>query len=162
MFVQINVDLILDNITQAQAPDGTQRLLCMCRSHKSKVTTSFDVRFLHIQNENVTVRTTAQLASALCGSYNPVDNNDTAKILGVTDTVTRAINIIAEGVPESATQSTLLCGKGSNVQGDSVVFELRTPDTFVPLSLTRYLSWTADIMGSSLNNLDDLISRVQY
>ena len=87
-----------------------------------------------------------------------MDNNDTAKILCVTDTVKKAINIIAESVPESATQNALLCGKGPNVQGDSVVFELRTPDNFVPLSLTRYLSWTGHIMGSSLNNLDNLVN----
>ena len=152
------MEFIRDSVSQVQALDGTQRRLCMCRSDKSKVTTTFDLRFQQIQNQTVMFRATAQPASALCGSFNRADNSDTAKILGVTDTVKRAINIISEGVPESATQSALLCGKGPNVQGDNAVFELRTPDTFVPLSLTRYLSWTGNVMGSSLNNLHNLVS----
>ncbi|XP_078507565.1 alpha-2-macroglobulin-like protein 1 isoform X2 [Lissotriton helveticus] len=117
---------------------------CICTNMAYTFTWSITATTLGLVNFLVTTT-----ANKICGGANtPLPTT------GMTDSLKKPLLVQPEGIPVEKTQSTLLCPKGSSV---SSVFPLSLPSNVIAGSARAEVAVLGDIMGSTLQNLGNLI-----
>ncbi|CAH8500916.1 unnamed protein product [Dicrocoelium dendriticum] len=129
---------------------------CVCEGEK----TTFQLGLLPVRmgQLNVTVEAQATVGSQLCNQeMDPVvQKEDEVKVHVLSDMIQRQIRVIPEGVPQE-----LAIGGILHIQPNETVtkqaFPISLPSKIVSDSLRIYISYSDDILGPALNNLDSLI-----
>lgn len=119
-----------------------------CIEANSRVTVSWEVTLTSLGEVNFTVSAQTLPGEGLCGNeiVNPAQ--------GRKDTVIKSILVEPEGVEKEGTQNTMICGKGPEI---SEQISLKLPRQVVEGSPRAYFSVIGDIMGTSMQNLGNLL-----
>ncbi|XP_042903034.1 alpha-1-macroglobulin isoform X1 [Parasteatoda tepidariorum] len=123
----------------------------VCVDPEGKTTFPIVLKASELGEVNVTVRAETTSTHGICGGSSISNTN--AK-----DTVTKPIQIMAEGYPVEKVISILAYPSISakNVFQTKVTFT--TPKNVVPGSDTGYVDFVGDILGPAINNLQNLVS----
>nr|XP_033781005.1 alpha-2-macroglobulin-like protein 1 [Geotrypetes seraphini] len=120
---------------------------CLCMD--SSITTSWDVTATTLGEVNFTVSTEALNTEELCAGKQTVVPEK-----GRTDTLIKPLLVQPEGVPGENTRSSLLCtNRSTSFEEVSLVI----PQDIVEGSERAVIYVLGDLMGSALQNLDQLI-----
>ncbi|XP_064607902.1 alpha-2-macroglobulin-like isoform X2 [Liolophura sinensis] len=77
--------------------------------------------------------------------------------IGVRDILTRPLLVESEGIPEEYTRSIFVCPKGEDAKTAVEEIDMLLPDNVILDSARGYVTVIGDLMGSALNNLDNLV-----
>ncbi|KAM8924711.1 alpha-2-macroglobulin-like protein 1 [Pelodytes ibericus] len=144
--IQVTITLIQSSVQEKTG----NNVHTFCLSAGEKKTVSWRVTPIKIGNINITVTSQAVSSQDLC--------NGEAIVLpekGQRDTVTQLLLVKPEGTLVEQTHNSLLVCDGTTVE-ESVSLDL--PETFVEGSEKASVSVFGDIMGPTLNNLENLLA----
>ncbi|OON18030.1 a-macroglobulin complement component [Opisthorchis viverrini] len=96
---------------------------------------------------NVTAEAYAISGSQLC---------DESQVHTLSDMIRRQIRVIPEGVPKEATFGDILC-LPDGVSHNVLTTPVSVPSSMIPGSLRVYLTYTDEVLGPALSNLDNLV-----
>ncbi|XP_007537691.1 alpha-2-macroglobulin-like protein 1 [Erinaceus europaeus] len=130
---------------ESQADTGAS--ICLCADEAK--TYHWNVTAVTLGLVNFTISTQILDSNELCG-----DEKGFVPAKGQSDTLIKPVLVKPEGVLVEKTHSSLLCPKGK-VASESISLEL--PVDVVPDSAKATITATGDIMGTALQNLDNLV-----
>ncbi|XP_064647482.1 alpha-2-macroglobulin-like [Lineus longissimus] len=128
--------------------DNYLQQICVCGDESSSVT--FKVTPKTLANVNITVMAQSNPDSDVCGSK-PLST------LVASDAVTRQLIVQPEGAKDEYTFSTLVCPSDSDKGTFTETIQLPLPSTLVNGSARGFVSVIGDIMGPTLDGLDELL-----
>lgn len=119
-----------------------------CIEASGRITVSWKVTLTSLGVVNFTVSAQTLPGEGLCGNeiVNPAQ--------GRKDTVIKSILVEPEGIEKEATQNAMICGKGPEI---SEQISLKLPSQVVEGSPRAYFSVIGDVMGTSMQNLGNLL-----
>ncbi|XP_070266822.1 alpha-2-macroglobulin-like protein 1 isoform X2 [Myotis yumanensis] len=120
---------------------------CLCADEAK--TYHWNITAIKLGHVNFTISTKILDSNELCGGQKGF-----VPAKGRSDTLIKPVLVKPEGVLVEKTHSSLLCPKG-NVAAESISLEL--PVDVVPDSTKAYVAVLGDIMGTALQNLDNLV-----
>ncbi|XP_056363640.1 alpha-2-macroglobulin-like protein 1 isoform X2 [Oenanthe melanoleuca] len=121
--------------------------LCLCPD--AAKTFSWDVRTTKLGKVNFTVTAEAMEREDVCTEHTAVVPESGGK-----DTVVKHLLVKAEGQLEEKTHTSLLCPEGTSAS-ETISFTL--PENIVFGSERAHISFLGDIMGTALDNIDELL-----
>ncbi|XP_016157373.1 PREDICTED: alpha-2-macroglobulin-like protein 1 isoform X4 [Ficedula albicollis] len=121
--------------------------LCLCPD--AAKTFSWDVRTTKLGKVNFTVTAEAMEREDVCRERTAVVPESGGK-----DTVVKHLLVKAEGQLEEKTHTSLLCPEGTSAS-ETISFTL--PENIVLGSERAHISFLGDIMGTALDNIDELL-----
>ncbi|NXP58492.1 A2ML1 protein, partial [Chloropsis cyanopogon] len=121
--------------------------LCLCPD--SAKTFSWDVKATKLGKVNFTVTAEVVEQEDVCKERTAV-----VPASGGKDTVVKHLLVKAEGQLEEKTHSSLLCPEGTSVS-ETISFTM--PENIVLGSERAHISFLGDIMGTALDNIDELL-----
>uniref|UniRef100_A0A8D2NFZ2 Alpha-2-macroglobulin-like protein 1 n=1 Tax=Zonotrichia albicollis TaxID=44394 RepID=A0A8D2NFZ2_ZONAL len=121
--------------------------LCLCPD--SAKTFSWDVKATKLGKVNFTVTAEAVEQEDVCTEHTAVVPESGGK-----DTVVKHLLVKAEGQLEEKTHTSLLCPEGTSAS-ETISFTL--PENTVLGSERAHISFLGDIMGTALDNIDELL-----
>ncbi|XP_032907191.1 alpha-2-macroglobulin-like protein 1 [Catharus ustulatus] len=121
--------------------------LCLCPD--SAKTFSWDVKTTKLGKVNFTVTAEAVEQEDVCMEHTAVVPESGGK-----DTVVKYLLVKAEGQLEEKTHTSLLCPEGTSAS-ETISFTL--PENIVLGSERAHISFLGDIMGTALDNIDELL-----
>ncbi|XP_014742819.1 PREDICTED: alpha-2-macroglobulin-like protein 1 isoform X1 [Sturnus vulgaris] len=121
--------------------------LCLCPD--SAKTFSWDVKTTKLGKVNFTVTAEAMEREDVCTESKAVVPESGRK-----DTVVKHLLVKAEGQLEEKTHTSLLCPEGTSAS-ETISFTM--PENIVLGSERAYISFLGDIMGTALDNIDELL-----
>ncbi|XP_006875521.1 PREDICTED: alpha-2-macroglobulin-like protein 1 [Chrysochloris asiatica] len=120
---------------------------CLCADEAK--TYHWNITAIKLGHINFTITTEILDSNELCGGQKGF-----VPAKGQSDTLIKPVLVKPEGVLVEKTHSSLLCPKGK-VASESISLEL--PVDVVPDSTKAYVTVLGDIMGTALQNLDNLV-----
>ncbi|XP_006119999.2 alpha-2-macroglobulin-like protein 1 [Pelodiscus sinensis] len=145
--IKIQITLAKSEEYQVKPCKGCEYTSCLCgdeaKTYYWNVTTS------RLGKVNITVTTVALHSKELCGGKKVMVPSK-----GHSDTLIKPLLVQPEGILMEKSHSSLLCPEG-NSASDSVSLQL--PEKVVLDSARAHMSVLGDIMGTALQNLDQLV-----
>ncbi|CAM5081738.1 unnamed protein product [Natator depressus] len=145
--IRIQIMLAKSEEYQVKSHKGCEYTSCLCADEAR--TYYWNVTATKLGEVNFTVTTVALPSRELCGGRKVTVPNK-----GRSDTLIKPLLVRPEGVLMEKSHSSLLCPEG-NSASDSVSLQL--PEDMVPDSARAQVSVLGDIMGTALQNLDQLV-----
>ncbi|GAA52061.1 alpha-2-macroglobulin-like protein 1 [Clonorchis sinensis] len=124
---------------------------CVCSGEKQ--TFQLGLMPQRLGQLNVTAEAYAISGSPLCDESQDESNR---QVHTLSDMIRRQIRVIPEGVPKEATFGDILC-LPDGVSHGVVTTPVSVPPSMIPGSLRVYLTYTDEVLGPALSNLDSLV-----
>ncbi|NWH24600.1 A2ML1 protein, partial [Grus americana] len=121
--------------------------ICLCPD--SAKTFFWDVKATKLGKVNVTVTAEVMEQEDVCTEGTAVVPESGGK-----DTVVKHLLVKAEGLLEEKTHTSVLCPKGTSAS-ETITFSM--PENMVLGSERAYISFLGDILGTALDNIDELL-----
>uniref|UniRef100_UPI003F5D4FAA ovostatin-like precursor n=1 Tax=Pongo abelii TaxID=9601 RepID=UPI003F5D4FAA len=144
--IQVNTVLKASSVYQARLLSTEHENICICGNEKKSFTWLVTPQTLGTVNLTVTAET---LQNSGCRN-----GSSTAPDIGWRDTLIKPLLVESEGIEKEMTQGSLICTNGSTVSQPVV---LTLPDNLVKDSPRAYWSVLGDILGSAMQNLQNLL-----
>ncbi|XP_044155176.1 LOW QUALITY PROTEIN: alpha-2-macroglobulin-like [Bufo gargarizans] len=119
-----------------------------CIDANGQVTVSWEVTMKSLDEVNFTISAETLPGEGHCG--NEIVNT----VQGRRDIVIKSMLVQPEGIEKQETQNSIICGKGSEI---SKLISLKLPENLVEGSARAYFSVIGDLMGTSMQNLGNLL-----
>ncbi|XP_058599750.1 alpha-2-macroglobulin-like protein 1 isoform X2 [Neofelis nebulosa] len=145
--IRVHTHLAKSNEYQVESWTGPQDSCCLCADEAKSY--HWNITAIKLGHVNFTVTTKILDSDKLCGKQKGFVPEK-----GQSDTLIKPVLVKPEGVLVEKTHSSLLCPKGQ-VVSESISLEL--PVDVVPDSAKAYVAALGDIMGTALQNLDNLV-----
>ncbi|GIX86969.1 alpha-2-macroglobulin, partial [Caerostris extrusa] len=129
--------------------DSNKSNICILpsRSQSQKI----KLKATKVGSINITVQAKTSSSSMACGFLPTYDG--LAK-----DAITQALEVEPEGFAEDKSHSILFCPSDENSKTFSQTYSLSLPEDFVPDSQRAFVDVTGNIMGPTMQNLNNLVS----
>ncbi|XP_037703428.1 ovostatin-like [Choloepus didactylus] len=144
--IQISTVLKASSAYQARLLSTEDENVCICGNEKKSSVWLVTPHTLGTVNLTVTAET---LQKSICGN-----GSSTALDIGWRDTLIKPLLVEPEGIEREMTQGSLICTNRSTVSQPVV---LTLPDNLVKDSSRAYWSVLGDILGSAMQNLQNLL-----
>ncbi|XP_028388838.1 alpha-2-macroglobulin-like protein 1 [Phyllostomus discolor] len=145
--IRVQTNLANSEEYQVESWADSQASSCLCADEAK--TYHWNITAIKLGHVNFTITTKLLDSNELCrGQKGFVPKK------GRSDTLIKPVLVKPEGVLVEKTHSSLLCPKGK-VATESISLEL--PGDVVPDSVKAYITVLGDIMGTALQNLDNLV-----
>ncbi|XP_054446808.1 alpha-2-macroglobulin-like protein 1 [Pteronotus mesoamericanus] len=145
--IRVQTNLAKSEEYQVESWTSSQASSCLCADEVK--TYHWNITAIELGHINFTISTKVLNSNELCrGQKGFVPEK------GWSDTLIKPVLVKPEGVLVEKTRSSLLCPKGK-VATESISLEL--PADVVPDSAKAYVTVLGDIMGTALQNLDNLV-----
>uniref|UniRef100_A0A8C8WMR1 Alpha-2-macroglobulin like 1 n=1 Tax=Panthera leo TaxID=9689 RepID=A0A8C8WMR1_PANLE len=145
--IRVHTHLAKSDEYQVESWTGPQDSSCLCADEAKSY--HWNITAIKLGHVNFTVTTKILDSDELCGKQKGFVPEK-----GQSDTLIKPVLVKPEGVLVEKTHSSLLCPKGQ-VVSESISLEL--PVDVVPDSAKAYVAALGDIMGTALQNLDNLV-----
>ncbi|XP_045321680.1 alpha-2-macroglobulin-like protein 1 isoform X2 [Leopardus geoffroyi] len=145
--IRVHAHLAKSDEYQVESWTGPQDSSCLCADEAKSY--HWNITAIKLGHVNFTVTTKILDSDELCGRQKGFVPEK-----GQSDTLIKPVLVKPEGVLVEKTHSSLLCPKGQ-VVSESISLEL--PVDVVPDSAKAYVAALGDIMGTALQNLDNLV-----
>lgn len=145
--IRVHTHLAKSDEYQVESWTGPQDSSCLCADEAKSY--HWNITAIKLGHVNFTVTTKILDSDELCGRQKGFVPEK-----GQSDTLIKPVLVKPEGVLVEKTHSSLLCPKGQ-VVSESISLEL--PVDVVPDSAKAYVAALGDIMGTALQNLDNLV-----
>ncbi|XP_026930013.1 alpha-2-macroglobulin-like protein 1 isoform X1 [Acinonyx jubatus] len=145
--IRVHTHLAKSDEYQVESWTGPQDSSCLCADEAKSY--HWNITAIKLGHVNFTVTTQILDSDELCGRQKGFVPEK-----GQSDTLIKPVLVKPEGVLVEKTHSSLLCPKGQ-VVSESISLEL--PVDVVPDSAKAYVAALGDIMGTALQNLDNLV-----
>uniref|UniRef100_A0ABM5FQT1 Alpha-2-macroglobulin-like protein 1 isoform X1 n=2 Tax=Pogona vitticeps TaxID=103695 RepID=A0ABM5FQT1_9SAUR len=145
--IQVKIDLPKSQEVEMKPCPTCQFTACLCSDEAE--TFFWNVTATQLGQVNLSVTVEAMETQDLCG--NEISTTPTQ---GRSDTVIKSVLVKAEGVLEEKTHNAFLCSSGEPVEDD---ISVELPETAVEDSGRATISAIGDIMGTSLQNIGQLL-----
>ncbi|NWH94490.1 A2ML1 protein, partial [Aegithalos caudatus] len=144
MALQLN---LMDSMDFEFLHENVKFTLCLCPD--SAKTFSWDVKATKLGKVNFTVTAEAMEREDVCMEHTAVVPES-----GQKDTVVKHLLVKAEGQLEEKTHTSILCPEGISA---SETISFTVPENIVLGSERAHISFLGDIMGTALDNIDELL-----
>ncbi|KAF6338697.1 alpha-2-macroglobulin like 1 [Rhinolophus ferrumequinum] len=145
--IRVQTNLAKSDEYQVESWPDSQASSCLCADEAK--TYHWNITAIKLGHVNFTISTKILDSNELCGGQKGFVPEK-----GRSDTLIKPVLVKPEGVLVEKTHSSLLCPKGK-VASESISLDL--PVDVVPDSTKAYVSVLGDIMGTALQNLDNLV-----
>ncbi|KAM8912429.1 alpha-2-macroglobulin-like protein 1 [Lycaon pictus] len=145
--IRVQTNLATSDKYQVESWTDSQGSSCLCADEAK--TYHWNITAIKLGHVNFTITTKILDSSELCRG-----EKGFIPAKGQSDTLIKPVLVKPEGVLVEKTYSSLLCPKGQ-VASESISLEL--PVDVVPDSTKAYVTVLGDIMGTALQNLDNLV-----
>ncbi|XP_036313262.1 alpha-2-macroglobulin-like protein 1 isoform X3 [Pipistrellus kuhlii] len=145
--ITVQTNLAKSDEYQVESWADSHASSCLCADEAK--TYHWNITAIKLGHVNFTISTKIVDSNELCGGQKGF-----VPVKGQSDTLIKPVLVKPEGVLVEKTHSSLLCPKG-NVAAESISLEL--PVDVVPDSTKAYVAVLGDIMGTALQNLDNLV-----
>ncbi|XP_037371219.1 alpha-2-macroglobulin-like protein 1 [Talpa occidentalis] len=145
--IRVQTNLAKSDEYQVESWAESQASSCLCADEAK--TYHWNITAIKLGHVNFTISTKILDSNEPCGGQKPFVPEK-----GRGDTLIKSVLVKPEGVLVEKTHSSLLCPKGK-VASESISLEL--PEDVVPDSTKAYVTVLGDIMGTALQNLDNLV-----
>uniref|UniRef100_A0A667GMA5 Alpha-2-macroglobulin like 1 n=1 Tax=Lynx canadensis TaxID=61383 RepID=A0A667GMA5_LYNCA len=145
--IRVHTHLAKSDEYRVESWTGPQDSSCLCADEAKSY--HWNITAIKLGHVNFTVTTKILDSDELCGRQKGFVPEK-----GQSDTLIKPVLVKPEGVLVEKTHSSLLCPKGQ-VVSESISLEL--PVDVVPDSAKAYVAALGDIMGTALQNLDNLV-----
>ncbi|XP_032203069.1 alpha-2-macroglobulin-like protein 1 isoform X1 [Mustela erminea] len=145
--IRVQTNLGTSDKYQVQSWTDSQGSSCLCADEAKSY--HWNITAIKLGHVNFTITTKILDSNELCGGQKGF-----VPAKGQSDTLIKPVLVKPEGVLVEKTYSSLLCPKGQ-VASESISLEL--PADVVPDSSKAYVTVLGDIMGTALQNLDNLV-----
>ncbi|XP_077615170.1 alpha-2-macroglobulin-like protein 1 [Crocuta crocuta] len=145
--IWVHTHLAKSDEYQVESRTDSQDSSCLCADEAKSY--HWNITAIKLGHVNFTVTTKILDSSELCRGQKAFVPEK-----GQSDTLIKPVLVKPEGVLVEKTHSSLLCPKG---QVDSESISLELPVDVVPDSAKAYVTALGDIMGTALQNLDNLV-----
>ncbi|NXT41696.1 A2ML1 protein, partial [Pelecanoides urinatrix] len=146
--IQIHVALAKSSEFQVEPCRTCRDKECLCAEESETFT--WNVTAVQLGTLNITVRTEVLDTTPRCGGRKPLP-----AVMRRRHTLLKHLLVRPEGVLVEKSYSSLLCPRGGNMAEEPV--SLRLPDNVVKGSARASISISGDLMGTALQNLDQLV-----
>ncbi|KAM6214236.1 alpha-2-macroglobulin-like protein 1 [Rhynchocyon petersi] len=145
--IRVHTNLAKSDEYQVQSQADAEASSCLCADEAQ--TQHWNITAIKLGQINFTISTEILDSNELCGG-----KKGFVPEKGRSDTLIKSVLVKPEGVLVEKTHSSLLCPKGKTAS-ESVSLVL--PVDVVPDSTKAYVTVLGDIMGTALQNLDNLV-----
>ncbi|XP_069836044.1 ovostatin-like [Dendropsophus ebraccatus] len=123
-----------------------ENIRCICSGQRATFTFTLDAKTVGVVSVNITGEA-YDIGDSCDGPADPNEPN-------YKDTVVRTLIVEAEGIPNEATQSTLVCVKDTN---QIIPVKISPPENSVKDTVTAKVAVIGDILGRALKNPESMI-----
>ncbi|XP_007935351.1 alpha-2-macroglobulin-like protein 1 [Orycteropus afer afer] len=145
--IRVQTNLVKSEEYQVVSWADSETSNCLCADEAKSY--HWNITAIKLGHVNFTIHTEILNSNELCGGQKGFVPEK-----GRSDTLIKPVLVKPEGVLVEKTHSSLLCPKGK-VVSESISLEL--PVAVVPDSAKAYVTVLGDIMGTALQNLDNLV-----
>uniref|UniRef100_A0A4W2FRI0 Alpha-2-macroglobulin like 1 n=1 Tax=Bos indicus x Bos taurus TaxID=30522 RepID=A0A4W2FRI0_BOBOX len=145
--IRVQTNLAKSEEYRVETQTDTRASTCLCADEAKSY--HWNITAVKLGHVNFTISTKILNSNELCGGQKAF-----VPLKGGSDTLIKPVLVKPEGVLVEKTHSSLLCPKGK-VASESISLEV--PVDVVPDSARAYVAVLGDIMGTALQNLDNLV-----
>nr|NP_001178230.1 alpha-2-macroglobulin-like protein 1 precursor [Bos taurus] len=145
--IRVQTNLAKSEEYRVETQTATRASTCLCADEAKSY--HWNITAVKLGHVNFTISTKILNSNELCGGQKAF-----VPLKGGSDTLIKPVLVKPEGVLVEKTHSSLLCPKGK-VASESISLEV--PVDVVPDSARAYVAVLGDIMGTALQNLDNLV-----
>ncbi|KAM7243900.1 hypothetical protein CapIbe_004508 [Capra ibex] len=145
--IRVQTNLAKSEEYRVEKQTDPQASTCLCADEAKSY--HWNITAVKLGHVNFTISTKILNSNELCGGQKAF-----VPVKGGSDTLIKPVLVKPEGVLVEKTHSSLLCPRGK-VASESISLEV--PEDVVPDSAKAYVTVMGDIMGTALQNLDNLV-----